>query len=247
MDIYGLIGKKLSHSFSPVYFTRKFKDLNLDAEYRTFEIDELSELPVLINKYSNLRGLNVTIPYKKQVIPFLDELDSIACELGAVNTLKIIRTGKTAFLKGFNTDVIGFEGSLLPLIKKRKDISSLVLGTGGSSQAVCYVLKKLDIKFTHVSRKPSPGIFAYSDLTDKIISKNLLIINTTPLGMFPEVQNAPDIPYSSIGSRHILFDLIYNPSETVFLQKGKERGATIANGQLMLEQQAEAAWELFHK
>jgi shikimate dehydrogenase len=247
MEIYGLIGKKLTHSFSPAYFNRKFSELKLDAEYRLFELEAISGLPELIKNTAELSGLNVTIPYKKEVIPFLDEMDDVAIELGAVNTIKICNEKGSKMLKGFNTDVVGFEKSLKPLISGRKNIRALVLGTGGSAQAVSWVLAKLGIQHNFVSRFDSSTAFVYTKLNHQVISDHNLIINTTPLGMYPNVKSAPPILYSSINSNHILYDLVYNPSLTVFLEKGKEMGATVLNGQLMLELQAEAAWEIFKK
>jgi shikimate dehydrogenase len=246
MEIYGLIGKKLQHSFSPAYFNQKFTDLKIDAEYRLFEIEDISNLSKIIDNNPGLVGLNVTIPYKKAVIPFLDKIDAVCQELGAVNTLKIQEENGHQILKGFNTDIIGFEKSVMPLIRGRKNFSALILGTGGSSRAVTYILKKLGIDYRFVSRTVRGSRFyRYSDLSSEIILKHHLIINTTPAGMFPNMEEAPAIPYESIGENHILFDLIYNPKETLFLKNGKRNGAKIENGLKMLQLQAEASWEIW--
>jgi shikimate dehydrogenase len=246
MELYGLIGKKLTHSFSPAHFARKFSNLKLNADYRLYEIERISDFQKIIDENKQLRGLNVTIPYKKEIIPFLDTLDPVAKELSAVNTIKIHRQNDKIFLSGFNTDVIGFEESIKPLIHNRKSLSALILGTGGSAQSVAYVLRKIGVNYSFVSRtKKEEASFEYKDLNSETIEKNHLIINTTPLGMFPETENAPPIPYDFIGDHHILFDLIYNPTETLFLQLGKQKGALISNGQKMLEIQAEASWKIW--
>lgn len=248
MEIFGLIGKKLQHSFSPAYFRQKFAELNIDADYRLFEIEDISNFPELIRNTPELVGLNVTIPYKKAIIPFLDEIDVVSQELGAVNTIKIQQQNGNQILKGFNTDVIGFEKSVKPFVEKRKNISALILGTGGSAQAVVYVLNKLGIDYHFVSRTARGSKFyGYSDLSQEVILLNNLIINTTPAGMFPNIEDGPAIPFESIGENHILFDLIYNPSETLFLKRGKQNGAKVANGLTMLQFQAEASWEVWKK
>lgn len=248
MKLYGLIGKKLSHSFSPEYFQRKFKKLNLDAEYSLFEIDDISGLPEIIKRNKNIKGLNVTIPFKKSVIPFLDYVDPVAGKLSAVNTVKIYWQDDLLFLGGFNTDVIGFEDSIIPLVRGRRNLSALVLGTGGSAQSVAFVLKKLGIEFRFVSRTaPSPEVFDYDDLNEEVIAKNQLIINTTPVGMFPDVEGLPALPYNSITKNHILFDLVYNPVETNFLRQGKKYGALVSSGLQMLEIQADASWAIWQE
>lgn len=246
MEIYGLIGKKLTHSFSPAYFNKKFSDLKLDAKYWLFELKNISELSEMLKNNPELQGLNVTIPYKKEVIPFLDELDAVADELGAVNTIKVSTKNGRQILKGFNTDVVGFEKSIKPLVKGNKMIAALILGTGGSAQAVAYVLTKLGIDYQFVSRSAKGSKFiGYDTLTPEIIFQNNLIVNTTPAGMFPNIADAPGIPYDSLGRNHILFDLVYNPDETLFLKRGKQAGAKIANGLKMLQYQAEASWEIW--
>ena len=245
-NIYGLIGKKLSHSFSPAYFEKKFEKLGLDAEYRLFELEEIAQLPELLKQTTNLKGLSVTVPYKIEVLPFLDELDDIARQTGSVNAIQIkLKKGKP-FLKGFNTDVIGFGQSLAPLIEKRKGLKALILGTGGSARAVAFVLGKMGIEFVFVSRKPvHPEQLSYVEITKEILEEYRLIVQTTPVGMFPHSADAPFIPYQFITSNHILFDLIYNPSETLFLKYGHINGATVSNGLKMLGFQAEASWKIW--
>jgi len=246
--LYGLIGKKLSHSFSPAYFDDKFKKLGLDAEYRLFELDDISKFPELLKKYPDLKGLNVTVPFKIEVLPFLNELDEIARQTGSVNTIQIkIKNGK-AVLKGFNTDVFGFEQTITPLIENRKGIKAMILGTGGSAAAVAFILDKLGMEFIFISRNPvHPKQINYSEITKEILEDYKLIIQTTPLGMFPQVQNSPPIPYDLLGKNHILYDLIYNPSETLFMKQGKQNGALGINGLQMLEIQAEASWKIWNK
>ena len=244
--LYALVGKNISYSFSKGYFTSKFKELNIyDSQYINFDIPSIENLPQKIKENKNaLKGMNVTIPYKLEVFNYLDKIDKKAQKVGAVNTIRISKKGK---LKGFNTDVYGFKKSLKPLLKKHHK-KALILGTGGASKAVAYVLKKLKIKYKFVSRNPKgKKIISYQDLTKNIIESHHLIINCTPLGTYPNINNYPDIPYQFISKKHLLFDLIYNPSETTFLKKGKEKGAVIKNGLEMLEQQAEKAWRIWNK
>lgn len=243
--VYALVGKNISYSFSKEYFTNKFKELGLDSsEYINLDIQSIKELPLKIEDNKRfLKGLNVTIPYKLDVFNYLDKIDKKAQKVGAVNTIKISKKGK---LKGFNTDVYGFKKSLKPLVKNNHK-KALILGTGGASKAVAYVLKKLNIKYKFVSRSPEGKMeVSYQDITKKIIKSHHLIINCTPLGTHPNINDFPDIPYQFISKEHLLFDLIYNPSETAFLRKGKEKGAVIKNGLEMLEQQAEKAWEIWN-
>ena len=248
MELYGLIGKKLDHSFSPDYFSKKFRKMNLDADYRLFEIDTISELPEIIQENKNLRGLNVTIPYKKDVLQFLDKMDNNAKQVGSVNTIKIDWRNDNPYLTGYNTDIIGFEQTIVPLIKERDIGHALILGTGGSAQAVAFVLNSLNIDFYFVSRNGNKsGILAYKNLDQGIISRHKLIINATPVGMFPNIENVPDIPFHFVGINHILYDLIYNPAETRFLKKGRQNGSRILNGQKMLELQADASWKIWQE
>ncbi len=241
--IYGLIGKNISYSFSKNYFNQKFKEENILAEYKNFDMEDIEDLPdVLSHHIDVLKGLNVTIPYKEKIFKYLDEIDLTANKIGAVNTIKII---DKYYLKGFNTDVFGFEKSLTPLLKKQHT-KALILGTGGASKAVKFVLKKINIAYTEVSRNPNAIQLSYSELTNQIIKNHKLIINTTPLGTYPKVELFPDIPYQAISNEHLLYDLIYNPNETSFLSKGKKQGATIKNGLEMLQLQAEKAWEIWN-
>lgn len=247
-DLYGLIGKKLSHSFSPAYFKKKFDTQGLDADYRLFELDDISELPALINEHTALKGLNVTVPYKIDVFALLDDLDRTAMQTQSVNTIKISRKNNTSYLKGYNTDVIGFEQSLLPLLQKQKVTKALILGTGGSARAVAFVLKNLGIECQTVSRNPvEKHQISYGQISKEIIDEHQLIVQTTPLGMFPLVDDAPSIPYQFLNNKHLLYELIYNPSETKFLTLGKKNGASIYNGRKMLAYQAEASWNIWKK
>lgn len=240
-SVYGLIGYPLSHSFSPGYFKEKFAKVEIDAVYRLFPLANIKELPQLLAKYPSLSGLNVTIPYKEQVIPFLDDIDNAAKAIGAVNCIKI----SNGQLKGYNTDVIGFEHSLAPLLQPQHT-KALVLGTGGAAKAVAYVLGKLNINYQLVSSSDKTGTIAYRDISTDTIEEHKLIINTTPLGMHPNTDACPDIPYSALGETHLLYDLIYNPEETTFLKKGNAQGATTKNGYEMLVLQAEASWDIWN-
>lgn len=242
--MYGLIGKKLGHSFSADFFNKKFADENIDERYELLPIPSIKDLPLLLKNNPGLKGLNVTIPYKQEVIPFLTELSEEAKEIGAVNVIKIVNKGDLRELIGYNSDSIGFEQSLKPLL--RADISqALILGTGGASKAVEYVLKKLGIKYKFVSRQLREGFLTYDQLDRSVISKNRLIVNTTPLGMFPDTDTCPPLPYQFINNSHLCYDLVYNPAETEFLKRCKNQGAEIKNGLEMLERQALAAWEIW--
>ncbi len=244
--LFALVGRNISYSFSRGYFTDKFKELNLDNhEYINFDIQNIKELPQKIKEYNkSLKGLNVTIPYKLEVFNYLDKIDKKALKIGAVNTIKISKKGK---LKGFNTDVYGFKKSLKPLLKKHHK-KALILGTGGASKAVAFALEQLGVKYKFVSRKQGEKKqITYRQLTQEIINSHQLIINCTPLGTHPNINDCPSIPYQYLANNHLLYDLIYNPSETAFLKKGKEKGAIVKNGLEMLEQQAEKAWEIWNK
>ncbi len=245
-SIYGLIGYPLTHSFSQQYFNRKFDAESIAARYVNFEIPEIADFPDIIKDNPNLRGLNVTIPYKEQVISYLDELDPDTAEIGAVNVIKFIRKGSKLRLKGYNSDVIGFTDSLSPLLTPEMK-HALVLGTGGASKAVMQALKKLGISATLVSRTPSEGRYTYSDLTPEIMAENLLIINTTPLGMYPHMDECPDIPYDQLTPAHLCYDLLYNPDVTLFMRKAAEHGAATKNGLEMLLLQAFAAWNIWQE
>lgn len=239
--MYGIIGNPLEQTFSPGYFNHKFEQLGLKETYRKFPLGDISDLTELLRQQPQLKGLNVTIPFKEKIIPFLDELDETAARAGAVNTIRI-RDGR---LKGFNTDVTGFRNTLLPLLQPQHR-AALVLGTGGAAKAVAFVLQQLSIPFRFVSRSPAPEQLSYRELNKTIMQEHRLIINTTPLGMTPAIDAAPELPYEYLDTSHLLYDLIYNPAETLFLQKGAEQGATIKNGYDMLIGQAEAAWAIWN-
>jgi len=236
----GLIGYPLSHSFSPSYFAEKFAQLNIyDSEYLAYSIDDISKINSIFE--SGVTGLNVTIPYKEQVIQFLDELSDEAAQIGAVNTIKIENGRKV----GYNTDVYGFQASLLEQIGEANIERALILGSGGASKAVKFVLRKLGIEFKIVSRKEQ--YLTYSNVNKEIIQNHKLIINTTPLGMYPNVDNCPALPYEGLSEYHFLYDLVYNPEKTLFLKKGEASGASIKNGNDMLILQAEKSWEIWNE
>lgn len=240
MPLYGIIGYPLTHSFSPAYFRRKFAEQHIEAAFEAFEVIAADELLNLVKTYPQLRGLSVTIPHKEAVIPLLDEVDGTAWEIGAVNCIAI----KEGIAKGYNTDVIGFEQSLAPLLEPGHT-HALILGTGGASKAVAYVLKQLGISYEFVSRGSHKGVHAYGSLTADAIASHKLIVNTTPLGMYPNMDDMPPIPYEGVGSGHLLYDLIYNPEQTKFLAMGRQHGAAVKNGFGMLELQAEASWRIW--
>ena len=247
MKKYGLLGYPLGHSFSKNYFNQKFEAEKIDAEYLNFEIPDIKEIKSVIKENPELNGLNVTIPYKKQVIPYLDDLDDDARLIGAVNVIKFSKGlfGKVK-LKGYNSDIIGFKQSIEPLLKDHHR-KALILGTGGASKAVFHGLKQLGIAATFVSRQSKEYCITYEEITEKIMEQYHVIVNTTPLGMYPNVNACPNIPYELLTSDHLLYDLLYNPDETLFMQKGKERGAVVKNGLEMLLLQAFAAWEIWQK
>ncbi|MEO5968178.1 MAG: shikimate dehydrogenase [Ferruginibacter sp.] len=240
MKLFGLIGSKLQHSFSKLYFDKKFKELKEELKFELFPLENIELFRDLLKSKPELKGLAVTIPYKIEVIKYLDELDISAKETGAVNCIKIAE--KTT---GFNTDILGFEKSFLSLPVHKK--SCLVLGDGGASRAVKYILSRHSIKFLQVSRKPSLDAIFYNQITEKIISEYSVIINCTSLGMFPNVQFKPDIPYQYLSPKNILFDLVYNPEKTSFLIEGEKKGAIIKNGLEMLHIQAEENWRIWNE
>lgn len=243
MRKFGLIGKKLGHSFSKKYFTEKFlREGVTDAVYELYELPSAEELPQLLLQEPELVGLNVTVPYKEQVIPLLDELDEAAAKIGAVNTIKI-SGGRT---KGYNTDYIGFKDSLEAFYPEQERGQALVLGTGGAAKAVWAALDALQIPYKRVSRKEGEEQLSYAQLIPELIQKYNLIINTTPLGMYPQVLEAPELPYESITSRYYFYDLVYNPEQTLFLQHAAGKGAKALNGLPMLHLQAEAAWSIWN-
>lgn len=243
MRRFGLIGKTLKHSFSKNYFERKFADEGItNCRYDNFELNSINDLPRLLLSNPDIEGLNVTIPYKEECLPFLNYRDEMVKAIGASNCIKI-KGGK---LFGYNTDAIAFRLSLEPFLKAKK-VSALVLGSGGASKAICYALKELGIQFSVVSRQKKTGQLDYKDLDFRMIQEHRLIINTTPLGMFPDIDSAPDIAYEAISNGHILYDLTYNPEKTRFLLQGQERGASIINGYSMLVLQAEESWRIWMK
>ncbi|MCF7567808.1 shikimate dehydrogenase [Sabulilitoribacter arenilitoris] len=244
MNKLGLLGKNISYSFSKTYFKKKFdKEHIKDTTYENFDIESIDLFPSIIKNTKDLKGLNVTIPYKEQVIPFLDKLNKKAKAIGAVNTIKITKKGN---LIGYNTDCYGFKKSLKPFLKTHHK-KALILGTGGASKAIAYSLKELDIDYSYVSRTASKNVqFTYDTLSKNSIKNHQIIINCSPLGTFPNVNDCPNIPYKAISKTHILFDLIYNPEETKFLNHGKTNGATTINGLKMLEFQAEKAWSIWN-
>lgn len=244
---FGLIGFPLSHSFSASYFAEKFKKEGIqNTSYSNYPIENIGLLPSLIQKNTELLGLNVTIPYKTQVLPFLQKLSDSALEIGAVNTIKIVRNNNNVELWGFNTDEFGFRESLRPHLKEVHK-KALILGTGGASKAVEYVLRNLNINYLLVSRNPkTSNEISYTYVDSSLVQDYKLIINTSPLGMYPNIDQYPDLPYEAIGSDHLLYDLIYNPAETSFMQKGAIMGAHTINGLQMLHLQAEKAWQIWN-
>jgi shikimate dehydrogenase len=247
MPKFGLIGKSLSHSFSQKYFSKKFTELGLsDHSYENFEIPNINDILDVIKSNPDLKGLNVTIPYKTEVIPLLDELSEAAEKIGAVNTIEIQRKGEENRLIGHNTDVIGFKESIRPVLKGFQH-KALILGTGGASKAVDYVFSNLGLDVLFVSRNPSKSNeVTYSDLNEIALQQFLVVANTSPLGTYPNINECPDIPYQFLGERHLLLDLVYNPEESLFMKKGKEQGASVRNGYAMLVGQAEAAWGIWN-
>ena len=242
MRAFGLIGYPLGHSFSKKYFADKFAREGITGNvYELYPLEQIGQVEELLVSSPNLAGLNVTIPYKEQVIAYLDNMSPVVEEIGACNCIHI-QDGR---LMGHNTDVIGFSRSLLPKLKPHHK-QALILGTGGSSKAVAYTLKELNIPFLQVSRNPSEGMIGYEEIDQSMLETHTLLINTTPVGMYPDIEKAPAIPYQFIGADHYLFDLVYNPERTRFLQEGALRGATVENGSDMLVIQAEASWEIWN-
>lgn len=244
--IYGLIGFPLIHSFSQNYFNQKFEAEGIKARYLNFELPDIGDFMEVVSEYPTLAGLNVTIPYKEQVIPYLNELDEDAAKIGAVNVIKIIRNKGSLKFKGYNSDIIGFTDSISPLLNERRK-KALVLGTGGASKAVVRGLENLGITATLVSRSAREGVITYEDLTPEVMAENLIIVNTTPLGMYPHVEECPDIPYDCLTKEHLCYDLLYNPDVTMFMRKAEEYGAETKNGLEMLLLQAFAAWNIWNE
>ena len=246
MKRYGLIGKTLGHSFSARYFAQKFEreDLASSCHYGLYELSDIGQVEEFVRQSPNLVGFNVTIPYKQQIIPHLNSLSEEAREIGAVNCVKIMANGE---LKGYNTDVDGVRLTLDKLVGSADVGGALVLGSGGASQAVKYVLKERNIPYLIISRDRAKGDITYAELTHEVISNNRLIINTSPVGMYPHVDDAPALPYQALSSSHFLFDLVYNPEQTKFMKLGSEAGAHVTSGLDMLYAQAESAWQIWNK
>lgn len=243
--MYALIGKPLGHSFSADFFNEKFRREGIDNSYILAPLDSISEVSQLLDGYPDLQGFNVTIPYKEQIIPYLDSMSDEAMAIGAVNVVKVRNINGKRYLKGFNSDAIGFKESITPLIKPYMK-KALILGTGGASHAVDHVLRSVGIETVKVSRNATSGMFTYTQLTQDVMGNHHIIVNTTPLGMWPDTEACPDIPYELITSRHLCFDLVYNPEVTMFMRKASDRGATVKNGLQMLHLQALAAWDIWN-
>lgn len=244
MDKYGIIGFPLGHSFSKNFFNEKFQNEGIDAEYINFEINSIDGLPEVLATNPELRGLNVTIPYKEKVLSFLDYISVDARSIGAVNVIKIEHKGDDVVMKGYNSDVVGFTKSIEPLLEKYHK-KALILGTGGASKAVAYGLKSLGMEPIFVSRYDRPGTIKYSDITPEVVKEYNVIVNCTPCGMFPHDDECPQLPYDALDSHNLLYDLIYNPDETLFMKNGKRNGALVKNGLEMLLLQAFENWKIW--
>ena len=244
MNTYGLVGYPLGHSFSKKYFEEKFISENINAQFLNFEIDNINKFHDIIRKTDDLKGLSVTIPYKETIIPFLDELSEEAKIIGAVNSIKVSHTTEGIFTKGYNTDMYGFQSSLLEFIGDNRS-NALILGTGGAAKAVEFALIKLKIKYKIVSRSPKSDQISYDDIED-LINDYKIIINTTPLGMFPKIETYPQLPYNKLDKSYFLFDLTYNPVVTTFMRKGQAQGANVKNGLDMLHAQALKSWTIWN-
>lgn len=242
---YGIIGFPLGHSFSRGFFTEKFAREDIDAQYLNFEIPDARMLLDVLRDNPELRGLNVTLPHKQAVIPMLDELSDEACEIGAVNVIKCTMNNGRWTMKGFNSDIIGFTESIKPLLKPYHQ-KALVLGTGGASKAICVGLIRLGLEWKYVSRTPREGMITYRDITSETLQEYSVIVNCSPVGMFPHVDEAPAIPYAYLTPKHLLFDCVYNPEDTLYMKKGREQGAIVKNGLEMLHLQAIASWHFWN-
>ena len=247
MDKYGLIGFPLGHSFSISYFNQRFQDEGIDAVYENYEIPNIDALAEILDSNPELKGLNVTIPYKEKVIPFLDSISPEARAIGAVNVIRVTHRGNKTELKGFNSDVIGFTKSIEPMLDKKWHQKALILGTGGASKAIDYGLRSLGLETVFVSRYERPNTIQYKTITPEIVKEYNVIVNCTPLGMYPKTEESPDLPYEAMDSHTILYDLIYNPDETLFMKRGAQYGANVKNGLEMLLLQAFASWEFWHE
>jgi shikimate dehydrogenase len=247
MEKYGLIGYPLGHSFSISYFNQKFQDESIDAVYENFEIPTIDVLPEVLSSNPELRGLNVTIPYKEKVIPFLDSISPEARAIGAVNVIRVTHEGKSIKLKGYNSDVIGFTKSIEPMLESKWHKKALILGTGGASKAIDYGLRNLGLETVFVSRYERPETIQYKTITPDVVKEYNVIVNCTPVGMYPKTEECPPLPYEAMDAHTILYDLIYNPDETLFMKRGAEHGAHTKNGLEMLLLQAFASWEFWHE
>jgi len=247
MEKYGLIGYPLGHSFSISYFNQMFQDEGIDAVYENFEIPTIDALPEVLDSNPNLRGLNVTIPYKEKVLPFLDSVSPEARAIGAVNVIRVTHEGNNVKLKGYNSDVIGFTKSIESMLDKKWHKKALILGTGGASKAIDYGLRNLGLETVFVSRYERPGTIQYSTITPEVIQEYNVVVNCTPMGMYPKTEVCPLLPYEAMDQHTILYDLIYNPDETKFMKLGKKYGAQTKNGLEMLLLQAFASWEFWHE
>ena len=247
MEKYGLIGYPLGHSFSISYFNQKFQDEGIDAVYENFEIPTIDALPEVLDSNPNLRGLNVTIPYKEKVLPFLDSVSPEARAIGAVNVIRVTHEGNNVKLKGYNSDVIGFTKSIESMLDKKWHKKALILGTGGASKAIDYGLRNLGLETVFVSRYERPGTIQYSTITPEVIQEYNVVVNCTPIGMYPKTEECPLLPYEAMDQHTILYDLIYNPDETKFMKLGAKYGAQTKNGLEMLLLQAFASWEFWHE
>ena len=246
MDKYGLIGYPLGHSFSVNYFNQKFADEGINAKYINFEIPTIDQIIEVVSANPELRGLNVTIPYKERVIEFLDQLSPEARAIGAVNVIRVTHDGGKIHMKGFNSDVIGFTKSIEPVLESHHK-KALVLGTGGASKAVCYGLKTLGLETVCVSRYERPETICYRDITPEVVKEYNVIVNCSPVGMSPHYNECPQLPYEALDDKNLLYDLVYNPDETLFMKRGAERGAQVKNGLEMLLLQAFASWEMWNE
>ena len=247
MDKYGLIGYPLGHSFSISYFNQKFEDEGIDAKYENFEISSIDQLQEVLDTNPNLKGLNVTIPYKEKVMEYLDSITPEAQAIGAVNVIRVWQDGKNLKLKGYNSDVIGFTQSIEPMIDPNWHKKALILGTGGASKAINYGLKSLGLETVYVSRYERPGTIQYASITPEVVKEYNVIVNCTPVGMYPHTEECPPLPYEAMDHHTILYDLIYNPDETLFMKRGRQQGAEVKNGLEMLLLQAFASWEFWHE
>ena len=246
MDKYGLIGYPLGHSFSISYFNQKFADEGINAKYENFELPSIDMVTEVLDKNPEVRGLNVTIPYKEKVIPFLDEISPEARAIGAVNVIKVTHEKGKTRLKGYNSDVIGFTQSIEPMLDKKWHKRGLILGTGGASKAINYALKSLGVEPVFVSRYERPNTIQYDKITPEVVKEYNVIVNCTPVGMYPHTEECPLLPYEAMDNHTILYDLIYNPDQTLFMRKGAQYGADVKNGLEMLLLQAFASWEFWN-